>query len=455
MSTPQHNHADLFVRQHRLADAAERYLIAGCLAWDVALDDALEVVGVDDFGTSAHRAVFAALADLRRAGSPTDAGAVFQAMTASGAAALEFGDGAAVWLAETVNLEPTGANVRFYAAEVRNTSLLRALAHVANEILRDADGSMPGADLLGLVEQRVFDLGERATSAGPTARPVKELMAEALQRLDDRQARGGALDGISTGYGGLDRYLAGLRPGQLVVIGARPSVGKTALGLCLGMSAAATGFPMLLFSLEMSAAEIADRLLATHAGVPMHRLKGGRLPDADIAAIVQTANGVSDARVYVDDQPCRTTAQVGAITRRAVRRHGVKLVVVDYLQLLDAENQKENRTQQVGRITRGLVQVARKCNVAVVALCQLNRAVEDRPDQKPRLSDLRESGEIEAHANTVLLLHRPPGQPDDSITWDIDVIVAKNRNGPTGETTLSYNRPLMRFENAAVGGRAA
>ncbi len=244
----------------------------------------------------------------------------------------------------------------------------------------------------------------------------------------------------------------------MIVVGARPGGCKTALGLNIALNIAATaasgGVPALFLSLEMPAVEIAGRVLAMGSGVPMHRFnRGVRLGGDELNALVavNAPGGIGTAPLFIDDRADVTAAGVAGTLRRAVHRRGVGLAVVDYLQLLQPENPKDNRVQQVGTAARRLKHVARQTGVPIICLCQLNRQVEDRAGGKPRLSDLRESGEIEQHADAVVLLHTPPGQPDSNAVWTIDAVVAKNRNGPVSDVPLAYKRPLMRFENSAHG----
>jgi replicative DNA helicase len=312
--------------------------------------------------------------------------------------------------------------------------------------------------VLGHCERLLFDLTEAGESGRESVTDSHRLMREAGERVDRRQESGGSLGGLSCGYPDLDTVLGGLRPGQLVVVGARPGGGKTALGLSVAARVAMAGEPVMVFSLEMPADQIGDRLLAMGSGVSVARLtRGDRLSDGEVIRVA-TATGpswVGGASLHVDDAPDMPAARVAAKTRRAVRRHGVALVVVDYLQLLRPENPRDNRVQQVGLAARRMKQVARECGVPLVLLCQLNRQVEQRGNDKPRLSDLRESGEIEQHADMVILLHTRPDQPQDAAVWEIDAVVAKNRNGPVGDVPLLYRRATTFFENADAGHRRA
>jgi replicative DNA helicase len=332
------------------------------------------------------------------------------------------------------------------------------LIHATNEILREAySPTSSAAELVAAAERKLYALAADAHGDANTARRVGEVVGEVLQSIDDRVSSGGALAGLSTGYPDLDSVLGGMRPGELIVLGARPSLGKTALSLNIVERVASTGEPTLFFSLEMTARDITERLLSMGSSVPMHRLTRPReLRPDDIDALFRAGSpqGVGGSPIFVDDAPEQSAARMASVARRLARREGVQLVVVDYLQLMKPENAKENRTQQVGAMALRMKQMARTLGVPVILLSQLNRELEHQ-NRKPRLSDLRESGDIEAHADRVILLHREADLPADDPVWPIDLVVAKNRNGPIGDVRLMYRRPVMRFENAAAGWRAA
>lgn len=434
--------------------AAEEYLIAGILRDPQILDDVRAIVSADDLYFDAYQRFFRAIEELRTEGIPVDLVSLHERMKARGW--LEDAGGVktirAFW-----DAADSGANAWYHAKLIREAADLRRLIHAATEIARDAHDRTGSADqLIAHAEQLVFGIRDRrGDHAGP--RRLTDCVRDALEQIDRRA--GGELAGLATGYPDLDAVLAGLRPGQLIVVGARPGGGKTAIGLnvALNVAVAATegGTPALFLSLEMPAVEIAGRVLAMGSGVPMHRFnRGAVLAHQEIDALnaVNAPGGVGTAPLWLDDRCDMTAAEVASTLRRAVRKRGVGLAVVDYLQLLQPENPKDNRVQQVGAAARRLKQAARQTGVPILCLCQLNREVENRNGGEPRLSDLRESGEIEQHADAVILLHTPAGQAADSTVWGIDAIVAKNRNGPTSKVPLAYKRPLMRFENAYKGG---
>lgn len=424
---------------------AERGVLGGILRDPETLDTVRAVLSADSFFLYAHQRIFRAMCEVANDGRPVDLVTLHDWLRRN----KDVDDvGGPPYLAELYESTPTGANAHYHAKIVHDTASLRALIHTANEILRDAyNGAAPADELVAQAERRVFDLSEAAAGAREL-RGAADMLRDGLARIDERIDAGGRLGGLPTGYHDLDYLLGGLRPGQLVIVAARPSGGKTALGLNIAVNNAAVGTPVLFFSLEMPEAEIADRMLSMHSGVPMARFtRGGKLTPDDVQALAEAGSpaGFGGCALYVEDNPDQTAAHIAGACRRAVRKYGVQLVVIDYVGLLAGDDPKENANQRVGRAALAIKKAARSCNVPVILLAQLNRAVEDRPDKRPRLSDLRDSGELEQHADTVLML-ATPDQPPEHEVWNVEVIVAKNRNGPRGDVTLAYHRPVMRFE---------
>lgn len=265
----------------------------------------------------------------------------------------------------------------------------------------------------------------------------------ALNEIDTRQARGGGLAGLSTGFGQIDQITGGLEPGQLVILAARPSAGKTALALNIADHVAAAGTPVLFFTLEMSVQELGMRLLSSRTGVPMADMRGGSVSPEDWRRLADADRDTAGIPLFIDDRPGITVAYARAKARKIRRQHGLGLIVVDYLQLMKGPG--ENRTQEVGGISRGLKALAKELRVPLIALAQINRAVESRTDKRPLMSDLRESGDIEADADVIAMLHREEGPGMQDL---IALAVRKNRNGPLGDVTLAYDAPRLRFSDA-------
>ncbi len=429
---------------------AERAVLGGILRDPEVLSDVLAVLQPNAMYHDHHRRILAAITDLAGRGEPIDLVLLYDSLRKS--KQLEDVGGQA-YLVELWEAVPTGANATYHAQLVRDAALLRSLIHSANELLRDAHSPTMAADeLLAQAERKLFALNADA-GAGAEPRRVGDVARESLAAIDDRISSGESLAGLSTGYPDLDRVTGGLRGGELIVLGARPSLGKTALSLNITERAAEAGNPVLFFSLEMPARDITDRLLSMRSGVPMSKMSRARdlrPDDIDALSAAGGAGGLGGLPLHIEDAPDATAARVAAVARRACRRSGVRLIVVDYLGLLRPENPKDNKTLQIGTLALRMKQMARSLDVPVILLSQLNRELE-HANRRPRLADLRESGDIEAHADRVFLLHREQNLPTDDPVWPVDLIIAKNRNGPTGDVRLMYRRPVLRFENAAIG----
>ncbi|QEL14649.1 replicative DNA helicase [Limnoglobus roseus] len=357
------------------------------------------------------------------------------------------------FLAELFDRAGTGADLFYHAEQVRNAAIVRRLHRLAVEMTGlTRTAGQPAADLLADFEQKLFDIGATAANRGDGVVSADDAIAEAMARIDERQTAGKPR-GVGTGYADLDELLGGLRPGTLTIVAARPSVGKTALAAGLLLNAAAAGTPGLFISLEMGREEIAERLLAMVSNVSLSRISGtDRLNASEANKVCSVKVGGNGGRVWIDDRPGQTAARIASTTRRAVRRHNVGLIVVDYLQLVHAENARDPRHLQVGMVATRLKELARTARVPVVALAQLNREIENRTDGKPKLSDLRDSGQIEQDADSVILLHPQPADPK-ALVQDVDALLEKNRHGPRGVVPLLYRRANVRFEPRTVEGR--
>lgn len=433
----------------------ERHLIGACLQESICFDEAAEIVDAGDFAMDEHAEIFKECGRLRSQGRQISTADVFEHLVRIGRADLQCFDGnAAWWLRQTADLEPTGSRARYYAIHIREAATFRRLRGFAHEVMGYAYKPFaPAADILGQAESKLFELSNAAGPKKDTVVRSGPMLQSALSRIDDRAAAGGRMLGLASGYAELDHHLAGFRPGQMVVVGARPSVGKTALALNIASNVAITGAPTLFFSLEMPQCEIADRLLAMGSGVSMHKINSGAGLDSDEIqklTVAASEGGIGGCDLFVDDNSAHSGDSMLQVSRRSVRKFGIKLILVDYLQLMRPENPRLNRNEQVGALARKVKHIARELMVPVICLAQLNREVESR-NGEPRLSDLRDSGEIEQHADGVVLLHRHPNQPENQPGWNIDAIIAKNRNGPTGRAPLVYMRSVMKFENKAPG----
>ena len=403
----------------------------------------------EDFYADAHQKIFQAIISLNdKGGQPVDIVLLAEELKQRG----QVEDvGGYAYLGELWDAAPTAANAEYYAKIVRDRALVRNLIHAGTEILRDAyDQAQPADELLEQAERRILDVAQMGIM-GQTI-TLEEALREAYDRIDANSANEKSITGISTGYTDLDEITAGLQNSELVIVAARPSVGKTAFALNITRNIVVEeGPPVFFVSLEQSRIELAERLLCCQARVDSHKLRKGVLSSDDMQKLIEAGGVLRNAKLFIDDTPGQGMLRIAANARRLLLRHHIKLVVIDYLQLIEPENRKDPRQEQVAQISRRLKFLARELKIPVVALAQVNRSSEDRQDHRPRLADLRESGSIEQDADTVMMLHRPdryePGQNEGVV----EVIIAKQRNGPTGEITLAYIKQFMRFDNFSPG----
>lgn len=434
---------------------AEMGVIGSVLRDNLVLNEVLQVVRVDNFYFDAHQKVFQAVVDTYNDGKPVDLVILHEVLKQR----KQLEDvGGVEYLTDLWDAAPTASNAEYYARIVRDKALVRNLIHTSTELLRDAyDGVTSADELLGMAERKILEIAEKGTT-GETHTLDKTLL-EAFNRIDQRAGKSTLeVSGIATGYADLDNLTAGLQNNELVIIAARPSVGKTAFALNVVRHAVVHDrVPVFFVSLEMARVELAERLLSCQAKVDSFKIRKGHLNADDIQRLMTAGDQLRGnsrdgyVKLFIDDTPSQTLLRIAANARRLQHRHGVKLVVIDYLQLIEPENRRDPRQEQVAQISRRLKFLARELQIPVVALAQVNRTSEDRQDHRPRLADLRESGSIEQDADTVMMLHRPGmfDKSDDRIQNILEVIIAKQRNGPTGEVTLTYQKEFMRFENYA------
>lgn len=427
---------------------AEAAVLSAVLVDPGCLDDVTAAVRADDFYHDAHQKVFDAAVALGHAGKPVDTVTVAEELRRRGHLADV---GGPAYLFDLHGLMPTAANALYHAAIVREAATRRRVIHLCHEALRDAHSAVGSAEeLVAQTEARLFDLGRGLGEAGRDLTDAGACIEAAKLRIDERQAGGGpARRGLPTGILDLDGFLGGLRAGSLTVVAARPGVGKTAMAAGFLLHAAFAGVSGLFVSLEMTREDIGDRFLAMLSGVDLKRITGTDRLSTTEADKVCSVRVDGQARVWIDDRAGQTAARIASTVRRAVRKHAVGLVVVDYLQLVHPENAKDRPDLQVGKVATRLKELAKAAGVPVVALAQLSREVEKRADGRPKLSDLRESGQIEQDADAVLMLFPQAAEPG----WpaqDVDLLVEKNRQGPRGIVPLVFRRPFVRFEPRTV-----
>ena len=431
---------------------AERGVLGSILLLPTVCDDVALVLRPEDFYDDANRALYAHLRAMNDEGRRIDTTLLVERLKAKG----EFESiGGAAYVAEILQSVPTAANAVFYAEIVKNKSTLRALIHSSTEILRDAyDESQEAREMLGRAEERIFAiLDDRG--AGELSN-IRDILQEAMVRIDARMKHEHTIGGIETGFRDFDQLTGGLHDSELVILASRPSMGKTALALNIAEHASLnSGAATVFVSLEMSSVELADRMLCSLAEVNGQRLRNGTISNDDRRKLVAKAAEMSQAPLYVDDTPSRTMTEIAAAARRLKRKAKLGLVIVDYLQLIEPDNPRDPRQEQVAKIARRLKGLARELRVPVLCLAQLNRQAEVTRDNRPRLSHLRESGAIEQDADVVMFIHREEYyQTNDEdrakVAGQAELIIAKQRNGPIGEIKLSWLKDITRFRDSAA-----
>ena len=429
---------------------AEQALLGGLMldnsSWDRVADRVVE----DDFYRPDHRLIFRAIQSLSQQNEPCDAVTISDYLTAR--AELDDAGGMA-YLVSLVKDTPSAANVADYAAIIRDRALLRELIRAGNEITRSAyhtDGRQI-AELVDAAERRVFEIAERGKRRGSGFVRIREVLNDTVDRLDTLHQAGGAITGLATGFHKFDDYTAGLQSGDLVVVAGRPSMGKTTLAVNIAENAAlGNGLPVAIFSMEMSVEQLAFRMISSLGRVNQAHLRNGRFADEDWPRINGAIQQMSEAPIFIDDTPAMTPTEVRARARRLQREHGLHLIIVDYLQLMQVSGSTENRATEISEISRSLKALARELNLPIIALSQLNRSVEQRTDKKPVMSDLRESGAIEQDADLIVFIYREEVYDKDTPRQGIaDINIAKQRNGPTGEFPLTFLGQFTKFENYA------
>ena len=430
--------------------AAERAVLGGILADKRKIADVATIVRRDDFFYEPHAEIFEACLNLEGQLRPIDTLTLAEELKTRGTLAQV---GGLAYLADLDSAAPTSANAVEYARIVADKALRRRLLDAARGVVElAAKEEGPTDELLDEAQKRIFAIGEERVSGEP--KKIVEVMEKTLDLLDKlRQTRGG-ITGLPTGFYDLDKQLTGLHGGELIVIAARPGVGKTSFALNMAMHAAVKEKKgVAIFSLEMPADQLALRLLASEARVSLKRLREGGLSDHDMGKINTAAAELYQAPIYLDDSGSLNAFDLRANARRLKQREKtLSLIVIDYLQLMSGAGRSDSREQEVAQISRALKQLAKELEVPIVALSQLNRKVEERKDGRPMLSDLRESGAIEQDADVVMFIH-PEEADGESMqgTTPIELIVAKQRNGPTGGVPLILLQEYTRFENRSRG----
>ena len=429
---------------------AEQSLLGGIMVDSAGLPSALEVLKGDEFYKESHRIIFTAIQDLFERNEPVDILTVTNLLEER---KLLESVGGASYIAALTDAMPTSSNVAAYAKIINEKAVMRRLIQSANEIISFAyGGGKNSEEVLDSAEAAIFRIAERRIRTSYF--PLKEVIKKNIETIERYQEYRETVTGVPSGYKELDRLTAGFQKSDLIIIAARPSMGKTALGLCVARNAAKdSGVPVAFFSLEMSKEQLAMRLLCSEARVDSHKIRSGFLSRQECGKLLQAAGLFMDVPIYIDDTPGISPLELRAKARRIMADKGLGLVVVDYLQLMRGRDTVERREQEISEISRSLKGLAKELDIPVIAIAQLNRKVEERADKRPLLSDLRESGAIEQDADVIAFIYRDEvyarqGCKEPGVA---EIIIGKQRNGPSGETVkLAYISTYTRFENLAI-----
>ncbi len=421
---------------------AERCVLGSILLVNDAIDEVQSQITHACFYMDAHRRIFKAIQEMYETGvRGIDAVTLRDELTRR--AELDV-VGGTPYLLQLLATVPHAAHAEYYAKIVREKWLQRSLIEACTESLKEAyHGHDDVEDILSKAEQRIFSIVENGANIDKMA--LGDIMDDAFARIFARIDAEGTTSGLTSGFSGLNEITGGFQETELIVLAARPSMGKTALVCNFALAGAATDAGVLIFSLEMSGLELAERFLCMQAKVDGHKVRQGDLDEIEQHALLEAANVLKKYPLYIDDQAGRTMSQIASISRRLKRRFDIKIIIIDYLQLIESDDRNMPREQQVSTITRRLKFLAKDLRVPVIALAQLNRGVETREDKRPRLADLRESGAIEQDADIVMFLHRPDAYDPEDRPGEADLIMAKNRHGPIGTVELVWLKKSLKF----------
>lgn len=430
---------------------AEQELLGGLMLDKDAWFRIQNTVSVEDFYRSDHQLIYAAITRLADANQPCDAITLSEHLENQGKLADAGGLG---YLASLTKGSPSAANVESYAKIIRERALMRELITAGNDISRSAfqPEGRTGKELVDNAEKLIFEIAEKGARSKSGFRSLKEVSGGLVDLLDERHSKGEDVTGLATHYKKLDGITQGLHPGDLIIVAGRPSMGKTTLALNIAENAAfntkGEPVPVAVFSMEMGAEQLALRFVSSLGQVSQKHLRNGRFSDADWPRITSAIEMMSAAPLYIDDTPALTPLDLRARARRLKRNHNIGLIVVDYLQLMQTGTGSENRATEISEISRSLKALARELGIPVIVLSQLNRSVEQRPDKRPLMSDLRESGAIEQDADLILFIYRDEFYNEDTTRkGEADIIISKHRNGETGSFVLTFRGQFSRFEN--------
>ena len=443
--------AQLRIPPHSLE--AEASVLGGLLLDNSAWDRVGDLLSDSDFYRYEHRLVFTAVSTLVNANRAADVITVFENLQSQGKAEEI---GGLAYLNSLAQYVPSSANIRRYAEIVRERAILRKLVSVSDEIATTAlnTNGRPVPTILDEAEQKIFNIGEEGSRMRQGFQSMGNLVVELLDRVEEMSQNPNDITGVPTGFTDLDRMTSGLQGGDLVIVAGRPSMGKTSLAMNIAEHVAIEhGLPVAVFSMEMGAVQLAMRMLGSVGMLDQHRMRTGKLLADDWPRVTHAVQRMQDAQLYIDETPALSSVEVRARARRLARQCGrLGLIVIDYLQLMGASSSGENRATEISEISRSLKALAKELECPVIALSQLNRSLEQRPNKRPVMSDLRESGAIEQDADLILFIYRDEVyNPDSPDKGTAEIIVGKQRNGPIGTVRLTFQGSSTRFLNFAGG----
>jgi replicative DNA helicase len=430
---------------------AEQSVLGGLMLDNTAWERIADVVQPSDFYRADHRLIYAAISKLIDRNRPADVVTVNEQLQTEGKSQEV---GGLTYLNALAQETPSAANIRRYGEIVRDRAILRALISVSDEIATAALNPQ-GRDtkqILDEAESRVFKISEAGSRGQSGFQDIQGLLKQVLARVDELYHRDGGSDvtGVPSGFVDMDRMTSGLQAGDLVIVAGRPSMGKTAFSLNIAEHVAIDqGLPVAVFSMEMGGTQLAMRMLCSIGRIDQQRVRSGRLIEEDWTRLTAALTKMQDALIFIDETPALTSMELRSRARRLARQYGkIGLIVIDYIQLMGASSAGENRATEISEISRSLKALAKELGCPVVALSQLNRSLEQRPNKRPVMSDLRESGAIEQDADVIFFIYRDEVyNPDSPDKGSAEIIIGKQRNGPIGTVRLTFNGPLTKFEN--------
>lgn len=445
---PEPSDAQEFGRQLPHDVQAEMGVLGGMMMSKDAIADVVEVLKPEDFYRPAHQQIYEAILRLYTDGKEVDAVLVASQLDRQNELSRV---GGPPYLHTLISQVPTAANAGYYAEIVSEKAILRRLVEAGTRIVQLGYAGTEGAEVEGVVDraqQEIFEVTQRRVTADYAV--LRDITDDVLEELDLIGSQGGLAQGVPTGFQELDDVTNGLHGGQMIIVAARPGVGKSTIALDFMRSASIRhNQASVMFSLEMSKSEIVMRLLSAESGVDLRRMRSGNLQQEDWDRLVRRTGEIAESPLFIDDSPNLTMTEIRAKARRLKQKHDLRLIVVDYLQLMSSGKKVESRQQEVSEFSRQLKLLAKELDVPLVAISQLNRGPEQRTDRRPQVSDLRESGSLEQDADMVMLLHRPDAFDNEDRPGEADIILGKHRGGPTATVTVVHQLHISRFRDMA------